>query len=313
MLRFLLVRTAAMVATVLGVAMAVSFVLTVLPGDAARLVVGPEATLERYEAVRQALGLDRPWLPRFFSWLGAALHADLGTSLRYPSFSVAELLRRGIAVTFPLAALVALFSFFLGVGLGLVSAARLGRPSDLALSATAQLFLAIPEFWLGILLVTLFAVRLPWFPASGFPGWSSPQAWRHLVLPLAALALPRAAYFARLTRGVLADVLSTDFVRTARAKGLAEKTVLLRHALRNALVPLVAAFGLLFARLLAGALVVEQVFALPGLGKLAVEAAFGRDIPVLLGLAVLATATVVTVSNAADLAYALLDPRIRSP
>jgi peptide/nickel transport system permease protein len=311
-LRFFLVRAAAMVATVLLVTMAVSLVLTALPGDAARLVLGPEAAPERYQEVRQALGLDKPWFARFFSWLFQALHGDLGFSFRYDQVSVAELLRRGLAITFPLAGAVALFSFVVGILWGLLSAARLGSVFDLSLSLANQTFLAIPEFWLGILLVGLFAVRLGWFPSGGFPGWGAPGAWRYLILPALALALPRAAYFARLSRAVLADLLFSDFVRTARAKGLSERVVFLRHALRNALIPLAAGLSLTFGRLLAGALVIERVFSLPGLGYYAVEAAFGRDIPLLLGIAAAVTAMVVAASTAADFSYGLLDPRIRS-
>jgi len=310
-LRFFLVRTTAMVATVLLVTMAVSLVLTALPGDAARLMLGPEASPERYQEVRQALGLDKPWFARFFSWLFQALHGDLGFSFRYDKVPVAELLRRGLALTFPLAGAVALFSFFLGILWGLLSAVRLGSVFDLSLSLANQTFLAIPEFWLGILLVGLFAERLGWFPAI-FLGWESSGAWRSFVLPALALALPRAAYFARLSRAVLADLLFSDFVRTARAKGLSERAVFLRHALRNALIPLAAGLGLTFGRLLAGALVIERVFNLPGLGYYAVEAAFGRDIPLLLGISAAVTAMVVATSTVADWAYGLLDPRIRS-
>lgn len=300
-----------MAITLFLVAMAVFLALTVLPGDAARLVVGPEATPARYEAVRRALGLDQPWPVRFLRWLGEAMRGNLGRSLRYPSFSVAELLGRGLTLTFPLALLAALTSFLLGIALGILSAAHLGSFLDLTLSTVSQAFLAIPEFWLGIILISLFSVRFPLFPAGGFPGWEEPQAWWHLVLPWAALALPRAAYFARLARGTLADALGQEFTRTARAKGLPEHLVLLRHALRPALVPLLAGFALTFARLLAGALVIEQVFSLPGLGKLAVDAAFGRDIPLLLGLSLLVTGTVVAVHTLTDLLYVLLDPRIR--
>jgi len=311
-LRFFLVRTAAMVATVLLVTMVVSLVLTALPGDAARLVLGPEASPERYQEVRQALGLDKPWFARFFSWLFQALHGDLGFSFRYDKVPVAELLRRGLALTFPLAGAVALFSFFLGILWGLLSAVRLGSVFDLSLSLANQTFLAIPEFWLGILLVGLFAERLGWLPSGGFPGWESSGVWRYLLLPALALALPRAAYFARLSRAALADLLFSDFVRTARAKGLSERAVFLRHALRNALIPLAAGLGLTFGRLLAGALVIERVFNLPGLGYYAVEAAFGRDIPLLLGISAAVTAMVVATSTVADWAYGLLDPRIRS-
>jgi peptide/nickel transport system permease protein len=311
-LRFLLNRTVAMVAMILLVTMAVSLVLTALPGDAARLVLGPEAPPERYEAVRQALGLHEPWPLRFFRWLAGACRGDLGFSFRYPGHTVAEILRRGLAVTLPLAGLVAFFSFVLGVLLGTLSVSRLGGLLDLLLSMGNQVFLAIPEFWLGILLVGFLSLRLHLFPAGGFPGWGEGRAWLHLALPLCVLALPRVAYFARLSRAVLADVLFADFVRTAWAKGLAERAVLFRHTLRPALVPLVAGLGLTFSRLLAGALVVEQVFSLPGLGGYAVEAAFGRDVPLLLGMSALVTAAVVVASTAADLAYGFLDPRIRA-
>lgn len=310
MLRFFCTRLAAMVATVLGVAMAVSLILTVLPGDTARLVVGTEASTERYEAVRKALGLDEPWPARFGRWLWNALHGELGTSFRYPAFPVTELLRRGLAVTFPIAVLVTLLSFVIGVIIGVICAAWPGNILDLLLSTSSQTFLAIPEFWLGILLIGLFSVRFGWFPAGGFPGWKN-NGIVYLILPICALVLPRIAYFSRLTRATMADVLSADFVRLARAKGLSEGRVLFRHALSNALIPLVAGLGLTFARLLGGALVIEQVFSLPGLGKLAIEAAFGRDIPLLLGLSVLVTGAVAAVCTAADLSYALLDPRIR--
>lgn len=303
-------RLAAMVATVLLVAMAVSLVLTVIPGDAARLMVGPEATPERYEAARKALGLDQPWPVRFGRWLFSAMHGDLGQSWRYGD-SVSTLILRGLSLTFPLAILVALVSFFLGLGFGLFSVARLGRFSDLIVSGGAAFFLALPEFWLGIVLIGVFAVRLGLFPSGGFPGWEKSQALAYLVLPLLSLALPRAAYFARLSRATLADLLREDFVRTARAKGLRESRVLFWHVLRNGLIPNVAALGLTFGRLLGGALVVEQVFALPGLGRLALEAAFGRDIPLLLGISLVTVTAVVVVSTFSDLLYAVLDPRIR--
>jgi len=299
-----------MVATVLLVAMAVSFVLTVIPGDAARLMVGPEATSERYEAARKALGLDQPWPVRFGRWLFSAMHGDLGRSWRYGD-SVSTLILRGLSLTFPLAILVALVSFFLGLGFGLFSVARLGRFPDLIVGGGAAFFLALPEFWLGIVLIGVFAVRLGLFPSGGFPGWGKSQALAYLVLPLLSLALPRAAYFARLSRATLADLLREDFVRTARAKGLRESRVLFWHVLRNGLIPNVAALGLTFGRLLGGALVVEQVFALPGLGRLALEAAFGRDIPLLLGISLVTVTAVVVVSTFSDLLYALLDPRIR--
>lgn len=304
-------RLGAMVVTILVAAMAVSFVLTVIPGDAARLMVGPEATPERYEAARRALGLDQPWLVRFSQWLLSALHGDLGQSWRYPGTRVTELLVQKLSLTFPLAGFVALLSFLLGLSLGVLSVLRFGGTADLLLSGLCQVGLAVPEFWLGIILIGFFSVRAKIFPAVGFPGWGGERAWVHLILPALALSIPRAAYFSRLSRAALADLIFQDFVRTARAKGLAERAVFLRHVLRNGLVPVVAGLGPTFARLLAGTLVVEQVFDLPGLGRLALEAAFARDIPLLLGLTTFAVAAVVAVSTGAELVYGLLDPRVR--
>lgn len=301
-----------MVATVLGVAMAVFLVLTVLPGDAARLIVGAEAQPERYFFVRQALRLDEPWPVRFWHWLSQALHGDLGKSLRYQDRSVSEILRRGLAITFPLASGVAILAFLLGTILGTTAARDVGGPVDLLISTVSQAFLAVPEFWLGIALILLFSVALGLLPAGGFPGWNEAQALHHLLLPALALLLPRVAYFSRLSRAVMVEALFSEAVRTARAKGLSERRVVFVHALRQAILPLLAGLSLTLGRLFAGALVVEQVFALPGLGRYAVEAAFGRDVPLLLGIAVSVTAVVVATNFFADLAYGLLDPRIRS-
>lgn len=304
-------RLGAMVVTILVAALLVSFFLTVIPGDAARLMVGPEATPERYEAARRALGLDQPWLVRFSQWFISALHGDLGQSWRYPGMKVTDLLAQKLSLTFPLAGFVALLSFLLGLSLGVLSLLWFGRAADLLLSGLCQLGLAIPEFWLGIILIIFFSVRTKVFPAGGFPGWGEEKALAHLILPALALSIPRAAYFSRLARAALADLIFQDFVRTARAKGLGERAVLIRHVLRNGLIPVVAGLGLTFARLLAGTLVVEQVFGLPGLGRLALEAAFGRDIPLILGLTTFTVAVAVAASTTAELVYGFLDPRIR--
>ncbi|MBP7726644.1 MAG: ABC transporter permease [Candidatus Bipolaricaulis sp.] len=310
MLRFVLGRAVALLGTVLFAALAVFLLLTVIPGDAARLVVGPEATPEAYRAAREALGLDRPWPARFGDWLGQALRGDLGMSWVYPR-PVSELLVRALSVTLPLALLAIAVASILGLGVGILASSHLGRAADLGLMALAQIGIAVPEFWVGILLMGWFAVGWRILPSGGFPGWGEPGALAYLVLPALALSLPRGAYLARMVRAAVADVLSSDAIRTARAKGLPERRVILVHALRGALVPVAAAFGLTFARLMAGTLVIENVFSLPGVGWYAVRAANGRDLYLLLGIAVTAAALVGLVSAGADLAYAFLNPRIR--
>lgn len=310
MLRFVLVRAVALAGTVFLAALAVFLLLTVIPGDAARLVVGPEATPDAYARARDALGLDRPWPARFGAWLGGAVRGDLGQSWVYP-WPVGELVAQALAVTLPLALLSIALASVLGLAIGLLAASHLGRWADLGLMALSQVGVAVPEFWVGILLVGRFAVGWRLFPSGGFPGWGDPRAFAHLVLPALALALPRGAYLARMMRAAVADVLASDHIRTARAKGLPERRVILIHALRGALVPVLAAFGLAFGRLLAGTLVVENVFSLPGLGWYALRATDGRDLFLLLGIGAVAAAMVGVVSTAADLAYALLNPRIR--
>lgn len=310
MLRFVLGRAVALAGTVFLAALAVFLLLTVIPGDAARLVVGPEATPEAYREARAALGLDRPWPTRFGAWLGGALRGDLGRSWVYP-WPVGELVGQALTVTVPLALVAITLASVLGLGVGLLAAARLKRWTDVGLMALSQVGISVPEFWAGILLVGWLAVGVRAFPSGGFPGWGDPQALSYLVLPALALALPRGAYLGRMVRATVADVLASDHIRTARAKGLSERRVVLVHALREALVLVTATFGLTFGRLLAGTLVVENVFSLPGLGWYALRAAGGRDLYLLLGIAVVGAAMVGLVSTAADIAYAFLNPRIR--
>ncbi|MCX7750919.1 MAG: ABC transporter permease [Candidatus Bipolaricaulota bacterium] len=312
MLGHLLRRVGASALTLALVALLVFLAVDAIPGDPARLVVGLEASPEEYRAARERLGLDDPWPVRFARWGAGFLRGDWGTSLRYGR-PARELVLGALALTVPLAALALVLALLIAFPLGLLAARRVGGGADLATVGFAQLGTALPEFWLGVLLVGLLAVGLRWFPAGGFPGWMDPGAWRYLLLPAAALALPRAAYLARLVRGSVADVLREDYIRTARAKGVPGWRVLGVHALRNALVPVLTGAGLTFARLLAGAMVVENVFGLPGLGRLAVVAAGERDLPLLSSLAVAVGALVVLVNLAVDAGYALLDPRIRHP
>lgn len=231
MLRFVLGRAVALLGTVLFAALAVFLLLTVIPGDAARLVVGPEATPEAYRAAREALGLDRPWPARFGDWLGRALQGDLGISWVYP-WPVSELLVRALSITLPLALLAIAVAGILGLSVGLLASSHLGRAADLGLMALAQIGIAVPEFWVGILLMGWFAVGWRILPSGGFPGWGSQGRWPTSSSPPSPSPSP-GAYLARMVRAAVADVLSSDAIRTARAKGLPERRVILVHALRG--------------------------------------------------------------------------------
>lgn len=303
-------RVGGAVLTLFIVLLLVFVAVQIVPGDPARWVVGPDAAPEDYAAARARLGLDTPWPVRFGSWMGALLAGDWGESRLYRQ-PVRPLVVSGLSVTLPLAVLALGMSLLLALSLGTIAATRVGRWLDVGTVGVLQLGTAIPEFWLGILLVGLLAVTWRVLPAGGFPGWGESRAWASLVLPALSLALPRGAYLARMVRASLADVLGEDYVRTARAKGVSELRTVAVHALRNALIPVVTSAGLALARLVGGAMVVENVFGLPGLGRLAVAAVEGRDLPLLSSAAAVVTGLVVVVSLIVDLGYVLLDPRIR--
>ncbi len=304
-------RAAAMGATLFSVSLLIFLLLTVVPGDPARLAAGPEATPEVYESIRDKLELDHPWPVRFARWLGGLLRGNAGTSLNYDR-PVSDLLTAGLSITVPLAFFALALALLIGVPLGLAAASRPGGAIDLATVGVSQLGMAIPEFWLGLLLAGIAGLRWGILPVVGFPGWEAPgRALLHLLLPAVALALPRAAYLARMVRGSVADVLSEDYIRAARAKGVSGLQVVLRHALRNALVPVVTSAGLTLARLFGGALVVENVFSLPGLGLFGLVAVHARDLTLIAGIAVVTAGLMVVASFTVDLAYGVLDPRIR--
>ncbi|HAF70873.1 TPA: peptide ABC transporter [Candidatus Acetothermia bacterium] len=311
MWRYLVLRGVGLLATLLLACFSVFALLNLVPGDPALLVVGPEASPEAYQVVREKLQLDRPWLARFGGWLSGVARGDLGTSLSR-GLPVAGLIGGALVVTLPLAGLAALLAVLLSLPLGVVAATRPGGLLDLATVGVAQLGMAIPEFWLGMILVGFLAVGLSVLPAGGFPGWGDPRAaLAHLLLPALALALPRGAYLARMTRAAMLEALSAPYVRTARGKGLPERAVIARHALKNALIPVVTAAGLSLGQLLAGALVVENLFYLPGLGRLALTAVRARDLPLLSGVGLVTAGLILLVNLVVDVSYVLLDPRVR--
>lgn len=310
MLTFLARRLFGLVVTLLAVSLVVFCVLEVLPGDVAAVILGTEAREDTLAALREQLGLDRPAYIRYASWIGGLAVGDLGVSHTY-SVPVAELIGERIAVTAPLALIAFALSAAIAVPLGMFAARRRGRLGDYGVMAFSQLGLAIPNFWFAILLILVFSVWLRWMPAGGFPGWESGigPGLRALVLPALALALTEAAILARVTRSAVLETLGEDFVRTARAKGLGWGSTLWRHVLRNALIPVTTIMGLQFAFLLAGAVIVENVFTLPGLGRLALQAIFQRDVIVVKDVVLILAGMVVLVNFLVDMLYAAIDPR----
>jgi len=312
MLSYALRRILIVVVTLLAASVIVFAVLEIVPGDPARLMLGINATEDAVAALRQQMGLDQPLVLRYFEWIGGMLTGDFGRSYTY-SVPVIDLIRERLVVSLPLALMALALSTIIAIPVGIFSAARRGTAADTGVMAATQLGIAIPNFWFAILLVYVFAIALRLVPAGGFPGWDAGigAALSALVLPAIALALPQAAILARVTRSALLDVLGEDYIRTARAKGLPARVVLRRHALRNALIPVLTILGLQFAFLLAGTIIIENVFYLPGLGRLVFQAITQRDLIVVESVVVLLVATVVIVNFLVDLAYAWADPRLR--
>jgi peptide/nickel transport system permease protein len=312
MLAFLLRRLAILLATLLAASLVVFVVLQVLPGDPAALILGTGAREDTLAAVRHQLGLDAPAWLRYLRWLGGLLSGNFGTSYTY-HVPVADLVRQRVLVSLPLALFAIVLSTALAIPVGVAAAARRGGAVDAGLMGVAQVGVALPNFWLGLLLILAFAVHLAWLPASGFPGWDA-GVWagcRALILPAVALALPQAAILARVTRAAVIDTLGEDFVRTARAKGRSRRAALWRHAVPNALVPVVTLIGLQFSFLLAGTVIIENVFTLPGLGRLVFQAIAQRDLIVVQDLVVLLAGSVILVNFLVDLVAASIDPRLR--
>ncbi|WP_375259447.1 ABC transporter permease [Citreimonas sp.] len=294
------------------VASAVIFaVVEIAPGDPARFMLGINAQPDTVAALRAELGLDVPKWQRYLDWLGGMAVGDFGTSYTYRT-PVAQMVADRLWVSLPLALYALALSTAIAFPAALIAAARRGRGPDVAVMGATQLGVAVPNFWFAMLLVLLFAINLGWFSAGGFPGWDDPlAAIKALTLPAIALALPQAAILARVMRSALIDVLGEDFIRTARAKGLTMPQALWRHGVRNALIPVLTILGLQFAFLLAGAIIIEQVFYLPGLGRLIFQAITQRDLIVVESVVMLLVFAVIVVNFAVDLAYVAVDPRLR--
>jgi peptide/nickel transport system permease protein len=299
--------------TLFVVSFSIFCVLEVLPGDPAAIMLGTSAREDTLAAVRAEFGLDRPAWERYAGWIGGMLVGDLGRSITYGT-PVASLIADRLAVTLPLALMAIAIAVTVALPLGIAAAAHRDRAVDRAVLVFSQLGVAVPNFWLGLLFILLFSTKLGWLPAGGFPGWSAGvvPGFRALILPAVALALPQAAVLARVTRSAAIEVIGADFIRTARAKGLREGRILERHVVPNALVPVATILGLQLSFLLAGAILVENVFTLPGLGRLAYQALAQRDLVVIRNVVVIFAGIVIVVNFCVDLAYLFLDPRLRA-
>ncbi len=286
--------------------------LLLVPGDPAVVILGMNAHPEALAALRTRLGLDVPPAQRYVQWLAGVVRGDWGESLQFGR-PVAALIWVRLGVSVPLALGAATIACLIALPLGIWAALRRGSATDPIVILASQLGAAIPSFWLGLLLILFFAVELRWLPAGGFPGWDrSPiDSIRALILPILALGLGQAAVMTRMTRAAMLDVLGQDYVRTARAKGLPQRSVIYKHALRNALVTIVTILGLSLTNVFIGSIVIEQVFALPGLGRMALTAIGNRDFPLLQGAILVYASTIVMLSFLVDASYGLLDPRIR--
>lgn len=298
-------RAFLLVPTVWGVVTIVFFLLHLIPGDPVDLMLGETALPADREALRQALGLDRPLAVQYLAYLRGLLGGDLGESL-HSHLPVAQLVAARYPATVELAVAAALVAVAVALPLGCLAAARAGTAVDHGASALAVLGVSMPNFWLGPLLILLFAIWLGWLPVSGRGGPA------HLVLPALTLGLGMAAIITRMSRAALLDALGQDYIRTARAKGLRGARILLRHGLRNALLPVITLLGLQFGHLLAGAVITETIFAWPGIGRLLVHAITTRDYPVVQGCLLGIAITYVVINAATDVLYAIADPRVRS-
>ena len=312
MRRYILRRVAAMAATLLFVSLLVFVVVRVLPGDPALVILGIEASPEAVARLRESLGLNRPIPVQYAAWVGRAVVGDLGRSIQY-DVPVGSLILSRLQVTLPLTLLAAGLMAAAAIPLGVFAATRHRRWGDYVSMALSQLGVAVPGFWAGLLLILLFSVRLGWVQAGGFDGWGQGvwPAVKSLLLPAVALGLFQFAVLARTTRSALLEVLREEYVKTARAKGVPERAVLFRHALSNAIIPVLTVAGIQLGQLMAGSIILESVFYLPGLGRLALGAISARDLPVVQGVVLFVASMIVMINVAVDILYGFLDPRIR--
>ncbi len=312
MLRYALMRLGSLVISLIVASLVIFFTLEVVPGDPASFMLGINAQPETLAALREELGLNVSRWDRYLGWVGGMLTGDLGTSYTYRS-PVSEIVAERLVISLPLALYALSLTILIAFPVGILAATRRGSWADMSVMGGTQLGVAVPNFWFAMIMVLIFAINLRWFSAGGFPGWDEGfwGAMKALTLPAISLALPQASILARVMRSSLLDTLSEDYIRTSRAKGLTKGQALRRHALRNALIPVLTIIGLQFSFLLAGAIIIENVFFLPGLGRLVFQAISQRDLIVVESVVMLLVFAVIVVNFLVDLAYVWVDPRLR--
>lgn len=312
MLHYLLSRIISLLLSLAVASLVIFFVIEIIPGDPASFMLGLNASPETVASLKAELGLDQTPLIRYFDWVTGLVVGDFGISYTY-KVPISELVVDRIQVSLPLALYALLLSTAIAFPVGLIAASKRGGTADFGIMGFTQLGIAVPNFWFAMLLVLFFAINLRWFSAGGFSGWDA-GLWygiKSLTLPAIALALTQASILARVMRSALIDTLSQDYIRTARAKGLSQRRVLIKHALRNAMIPVLTILGLQFSFLLAGAIIIENVFFLPGLGRLIFQAIIQRDLIVVESVVMLMVFAVIVVNFLVDLTYAMVDPRLR--
>ena len=312
MLRFALYRLFSLTLSLIAASVVIFAVIEVIPGDPASFMLGLNAQPDTIAALREELGLNGALWSRYLNWVTGLIHGDFGTSYTYRK-PVGGLVFERLWVSLPLALYALTLSTLIAFPAGILAATRRGSLADTGVTGITQLGIAIPNFWFAMLMVLLFSVTLRWFSAGGFPGWDEGflAGMKALTLPAISLALPQASILARVMRSSLLDTLDEDFIRTARAKGLTRRQTLWRHALRNAMIPVLTIIGLQFSFLLAGAIIIENVFFLPGLGRLAFQAITQRDLIVVESVVIILVFAVILVTFLVDMAYAWIDPRLR--
>ena len=317
MLQFLLRRFGSFALTLVMTSLIIFLVLEWLPGNAAQVILGETATQASLAALEQKLGLDQPASLRYLYWIGDLLRGHTQLSISYDT-PTAQLIIERMAVTFPLALMAMILTVVFALGLGIFAASHRNRIGDVSVMAFSQMGLAMPNFWLAIVLILVFAVKLGWVSAGGFPGWMGSEGGgiflglKSLLLPAISLAAVQIAILARVTRSAVLETLNEDYVRTARAKGLSKQDVLWHHVLRNAMIPVVTVMGLQFGNLITGAIVVENVFVLPGLGRLIFQAIANRDLVVVRDVVMVLATCVIAINFIVDLLYAWIDPRLKA-
>ncbi|MGE4610931.1 MAG: ABC transporter permease [Paracoccaceae bacterium] len=312
MLRYSLKRLLSLGLSLLAASVVIFLAIEVVPGDPASYMLGINAQPDTVAALREELGLNVSAMERYITWVTGMLTGDFGISYTYRT-PVVDMIGHRIMISLPLAIYALTLSTLIAFPAGILAASRRGSGTDVSIMGATQLGVAVPNFWFAMLLVAFFAINLRWFSAGGFPGWDKGLfvGLKALTLPAIALALPQASILARVMRSALIDTMNEDFIRTARAKGLTKRQAMWKHALRNAMIPVLTIIGLQFSFLMAGAIIIENVFFLPGLGRLVFQSISQRDLIVVESVVMLLVFAVVLVTFLVDIAYAAVDPRLR--